>query len=288
MSFTSYNSWISDDSSKLKLSSEINDLNKSMVEFFSEFKKLMKEESKELKNTMAILPENNINVFRHENNIFFQSYTEFCSRYGFLNRFNPNNWVFKYVEYNESGTIIKKVFEDTTIGYIYGVCDGFLISVYDGMTSKGINTYIKIPQELQYKIDHIYNYAKSFINQKSKCDFKNLSGKVTNSHKVSITENKQMKVTKDQKELIEFLSSINNKSFDEIYMEIVKYRIKRYNRGLVTDIPFPYNKTTIDISKLQDTLLENNYEQFPSFKKWVDTVIFLDIDKEKLYNKKTK
>lgn len=71
-------------------------------------------------------------------------------------------------------------------------------------------------------------------------------------------------------------------------MEIVKYRIKRYNRGLVTDIPFPYNKTTIDISKLQDTLLENNYEQFPSFKKWVDTVIFLDIDKEKLYNKKTK
>lgn len=40
MRFTSYNSWISDDSSKLKLSSEINDLNKSMVEFFQSLKNL--------------------------------------------------------------------------------------------------------------------------------------------------------------------------------------------------------------------------------------------------------
>ena len=54
----------------------------------------MKEELKELKNTMAILPENNINVFRHENNIFFQSYTEFCSHYGFFNPKNPNNIIY--------------------------------------------------------------------------------------------------------------------------------------------------------------------------------------------------
>ena len=40
MRFTNYNSWISDDSSKLKLSSEINDLNKSIVEFFQSLKNL--------------------------------------------------------------------------------------------------------------------------------------------------------------------------------------------------------------------------------------------------------
>lgn len=262
-----------------ELPSIIEQLNKYPNDFFSDFKTTIKKEVKEIENTMITMP-NDMNVYS-ENKLFVKSYNDFCLRYGLLNKFNPVCWVFVSVNYDDSGIVKKLIFKDTSINYTYSVCDGYLITIYDGITSTEVNTYIKIPQELWYKIEHKFNCTKSIIGQNSIYNFKESANNVKKSHKVIIKENKKMKVSKDQKELIEFLSSINNKSFDEIYMEIVKYRIKRYNKGLVVDIPFPYNKTTLDISKLQDTLLKNNYEQFPSLKKWVDKVIFLDIDRRK-------
>lgn len=215
-----------------------------------------------------IINEDGTNNLHNDEKTFYYNYSKICSEYSYSDEFKPERWILVQYGRDELDKLIYYTFMDKANQYTYKVNSDHKL-IYINRNSSGINNLLinaYIPNSLWYKIENVINYTRSIIDEPNK---------LWNKHEVTIKKNKKMKVSKEQEELINFLSSLNDKTFDEIFMEIVKFRINKYNKGHIIDEPFPYGKTTVNISNLLDILVENNYEKYPSLKKWADKVIFL-------------
>lgn len=81
-------------------------------------------------------------------------------------------------------------------------------------------------------------------------------------------------LTKDEEELVKLLDYCLDLSFNEIFIAISKYCIQRFNNGKLEYVRYPYHKTDCKLILFKTILKQNNYKNYPMFKKWVDEVIF--------------
>lgn len=210
----------------------------------------------------------------------FQSLITTAFRYTRLKpEIYPERWMLiNCQQYLDKINLARYEFEDVHNGQNYVVnSNKMLLEIKNIMSGESIQVNIPLPDNIWFRIEFNINRSESIIKQRNQMQAqKHKNYEISGLYNCTSKSSKKETLTKDEAELVELMESIQDKSFDEIFNAITKYRIKRYNKGLTNDIVMPYKKIKNNFNKLKTILSENNYEQFSSLKKWVDKVIFLD------------
>lgn len=157
---------------------------------------------------------------------------------------------------NDENNGVLYTYTDASGGILLKATKAKLLSVK--RTDSFLNSCFEYSRDM-YMDDAVYNGKKVFFEQPIKWKNKNA-------------------LTDDEEKLLNLIDSLIDNDFMTIFEVISKYRLQRYNSGLVEDIKFPFEKLDIDFHKEERKQffqkIKDNYDIFPYFKKYCDNVFF--------------